>query len=55
MVLSTDADGIVKVWDIRMVSERASIDTGNFAAYKAVFDPSGSFVVVPTEESVVKM
>ena len=54
-MLSTDADGVVKVWDIRMVSERLSISTGKYSALKAMFDPSGSFIAVPTEESLVKV
>jgi WD40 repeat protein len=27
-LLSTDAEGVYRVWDIRMVTERASFDTG---------------------------
>ena len=28
MIVSSDADGVVKVWDVRMVAELGTIDAG---------------------------
>lgn len=53
--MSTDADGVVKVWDIRMVSERCEVDTGILSANKATFDNSGAYMVVPTDEGLIRM
>jgi hypothetical protein len=54
-VASSDADGVVKVWDIRMVTERLSIQTGNLPANKCAFDASGNVLAVPTDEALIRM
>jgi hypothetical protein len=41
VLASTDADGMVKLWDTRMVAEILSINTGKHPANKAAFDRSG--------------
>ena len=38
-----------------MVSERFTVDTGILPANKATFDASSTFIVVPTDESVIRM
>jgi WD40 repeat protein len=41
VLASTDADGMLKLWDTRMVAEILSINTGKHPANKAAFDRSG--------------
>jgi len=54
-VVSTDADGVVKLWDIRMVHERLHINSGEHAVNQAKFDPSGTMLAVGSDEGVVKL
>eukprot|EP00879_Flechtneria_rotunda_P028628 GHRR01030820.1.p1 GENE.GHRR01030820.1~~GHRR01030820.1.p1 ORF type:complete len:245 (-),score=75.28 GHRR01030820.1:328-1062(-) len=42
MVVSTDADGVVKLWDVRMVAEILTIECSKYPANKAAFDASGA-------------
>ena len=44
--MSTDADGGVRVWDVRMVQGRLELDAGPMAANCAKFDRSGKRLVV---------
>ena len=41
VIASCDADGLVKLWDVRMVSEYLQIDSGRHPANSASFDRSG--------------
>lgn len=41
VIASTDADGMVKLWDTRMVAEILTIQAGKYPANKATWDPSG--------------
>lgn len=55
MIASTDADGIVKLWDVRMVQEAGSGDAGSFPANGCFFDPSGKYLAVASDDGSVKM
>jgi len=39
--VSADADGVVKLWDVRMVAEVLTITCSKYPANKATFDASG--------------
>lgn len=39
--MSADADGVVKLWDVRMVAEVLTITCSKYPANKATFDASG--------------
>ncbi|EER14884.1 WD repeat pf20, putative, partial [Perkinsus marinus ATCC 50983] len=52
---SADADGVVKVWDLRMVAEVLQIDTGNMPANEADWDISGTVIAVASMDSSVKL
>ena len=54
-VASCDADGIVKFWDIRNVSELDSLDFGPHPANKLSFDPSGTILAVGSNDGNTKM
>ena len=54
-IASTDADGIVKFWDVRMVSERLSVAVGQYPANKAAFDASCSIVAVGCEDGAIRI
>lgn len=41
MISSCDADGIVKIWDIKMVRELMTFDIGDLPANASIFDKSG--------------
>lgn len=41
-IASSDADGVVKLWDVRMVAEVLTIQAGQYPANKLAFDPSGT-------------
>lgn len=53
-IASCDSDGMVRVWDVRMVKEEASFDTGLASANNAVFDKSGQYLFVASEDTSVK-
>lgn len=53
MIASCDADGTVKFWDIRTVSEIASIKLGPHPANKLVFDPSGKTLSVVSNDGTL--
>jgi WD40 repeat protein len=50
---SCDADGVVKLWDVRNVSEAASASTGSKPANKVAFDPSSKSFAVITNEGML--
>ena len=41
MIATTDADGVAKLWDVRMVAERMTFDVGEYPANKCSLDRSG--------------
>ena len=53
VIASTDADGVVKLWDVRMVAELLTIDSGEHPANKCSFDRSGEVLAVASENSKV--
>jgi WD40 repeat protein len=55
-LVSSDSDGVVKVWDVRMVRERATIrnPAGRYPATRAGFDRSGKVVAVGYEDCVIR-
>ena len=46
---------MVRIWDVRMVKEISNFDTGLASANNAVFDNSGSYVFVASEDTSVKV
>ena len=53
-IASVDADGVVKLWDVRMVTERLTINVGPHPANKAAFDPSGEVLAIASEDGSIK-
>ena len=47
-IASCDADGLLKIWDIRQVSQVLTVDIGDSAATTCCFDKTGKFVAVGT-------
>ena len=54
MIISSDSDGIVKIWDVRMVKEISQFDCGMASSNDAKFDPSGELAYICSEDSTVK-
>ena len=54
-IASCDADGLLKIWDIRQVSQVLTVDIGDSAATTCCFDKTGKFVAVGTNQGEVKM
>jgi WD40 repeat protein len=52
---SCDASGTVKLWDLRKISELASVDFGTQAANKIAFDPSGNTLAVASSDGSCKL
>eukprot|EP00033_Pygsuia_biforma_P002286 GCRY01002531.1.p1 GENE.GCRY01002531.1~~GCRY01002531.1.p1 ORF type:complete len:611 (-),score=174.44 GCRY01002531.1:657-2489(-) len=53
-VASCDSNGLVKVWDARMVAELSSINVA-VQANKLAFDPSGTLLGIAAEDCTVKV
>ena len=53
-VASADSDGVVKVWDIRMVQEIMNVDTGDAIAHCAEFDKTGKILNVGCSDGEIK-
>mmetsp|Transcript_33534 Transcript_33534/g.41375 ORF Transcript_33534/g.41375 Transcript_33534/m.41375 type:complete len:127 (-) Transcript_33534:79-459(-) len=53
-ITSCDSDGIVKVWDIRMVQEVTNLDTGDAIAHVVEFDKTGKQVAVGCSDGDIK-
>ncbi|KAJ3272040.1 Sperm-associated antigen 16 protein [Terramyces sp. JEL0728] len=49
-----DADGAVKLWDLRMTQELESVHLGPQSANKLSFDPSGSYIGVTSNNGTVR-
>jgi len=54
-IASCDSDGIVKVWDIRMVQEICQVDTGNSIALSVAFDKNAKTVWVGGSDAEIKV
>ena len=54
-ISTCDSDGIVKLWDIRMVQEIASIDTGDYIAHCLAFDKDTKTIAVGCSDHNIKM
>ena len=50
-IASCDSDGVVKIWDAKMVRERTQFDTGQLPANSAIFDKSGTVLIVASEDA----
>ena len=55
ILTSCDADGVLKYWDIRAVSELHSVNLGPYPANKLTLDPSGSVVAVASNDGSVRI
>ena len=55
LIASGDCDGITKIWDVRMVKEMCTFDSGLASINQAIFDKSNSYVFVASEDSTVKI
>ena len=54
-ISTCDSDGIVKLWDIRMVQELFTVDTGNAIAHCMAFDKSTKMLAVGCSDAEIKM
>merc|ERR1712072_898645 len=54
-IASCDSDGIVKLWDVRVVSEYLQIDTGQHPANSASMDRSGKVQAIASGDASVKL
>lgn len=54
-VSTCDSDGIVKLWDIRMVQELLSIDSGDAIAHSLCFDKNTKNIVVGCSDAFIKV
>lgn len=54
-IASSDSDGIVKVWDIRMVQELVTVDVGDSIALSVSFDKNSKLVAVGCSDAEIKM
>jgi WD40 repeat protein len=55
-IVSADADGVVKLWDVRLVGERAHLRSlGGQAVNDAVFDRTGTTVALASDDHTVKL
>ena len=53
-IVSTDADGTMRLWDIRKVAEITAVPTSQYPANGAVFDTTGKIIAVACDDSVVR-
>ena len=54
-VSTCDSDGIVKLWDIRMVQELLSVDTGDSICHCASFDKNTKAIAVGCGDANIKV
>jgi WD40 repeat protein len=54
MIASVDADGVVKLWDVRKVAEYATINVGPQSANRCCFDPSGLVIAIASNDQRIK-
>ena len=55
MIVSSDADGVVKVWDVRMVAEMGQIDAGQYPINKVAIDRGGLRAVAASDDGTIKV
>lgn len=55
MLASCDSDGIVKVWDVRMVKGKSQFDAGPYSANTVSIDKSGVIIAVASDEGLIKL
>jgi len=55
LLASCDSDGMVKVWDIRMIKEKGQMDSGPYAANSCAFDKSGQVLAVACDDGILKL
>ena len=51
----TDSDGIVKIWDIRMVQELLTVDVGDTIAHCVAFDKKTKILAVGCSDGEVRI
>lgn len=49
-MISCDSEGIVKIWDIRMMKGREDINCGPYSANGIALDPSGDLGFVASDD-----
>ena len=54
-IASCDADGVVKVWDVRMVAERNSLSAGQHPLNCVKFDRSGAVLAAASDDGTIKV
>jgi len=54
-VASCDADRVVKLWDVRPVRDRSSIDASDYPINKISFDRSGKVLSAASDDGTIKM
>jgi len=54
-IASSDADGVVKIWDVRMVAEREEIITGDYPVNQCHIDRSGSNIACACDDGFVRV
>lgn len=54
-VATADSDGIVKIWDIRMVQELMSVDVGDSIAHCVAFDKKTKTLAVGCSDGEVRI
>jgi WD40 repeat protein len=55
MLASCDSDGIVKVWDVRMVKGKNQYDAGPYSANAVSIDKSGAIIAVANDEGQIRL
>lgn len=53
-VATCDSDGIVKLWDIRMVQETFTLDTGDHICHSLAFDKATKSLAVGCSDNSIK-
>ena len=53
MLASTDADGVAKLWDVRMVAELKSMAAGEHPLNKCCFDRSSEVLAAASDNSKI--
>ncbi|KAG6551473.1 hypothetical protein Mapa_006896 [Marchantia paleacea] len=54
LVASVDADGVLKIWDVRQVMERHMLNVGPHSANKVCFDASGTMIAIASNDGHTK-
>ena len=55
LIASGDSDGILKLWDIRMVQEMMQLDTGDAIVHSVCFDKNSKLVACGCSDNQIKM